>query len=54
MRISNLIKRLQHIQENEGDLTVVNCDFNIFDPFIYVSKPTEESTIKDNYLVIEY
>ena len=27
MRISNIIKRLQHIQDKEGDLTVYKTDY---------------------------
>ena len=56
MKISELIKQLEKIQQEEGDLYVTNSNYNIKEePFVYVSKP-EDGDVDDTlgtFLVIE-
>lgn len=56
MKISELIKRLEKIQQEEGDLYVTDCNYDIKEePLIYVSKP-EDGDVYDTlgtFLVIE-
>lgn len=56
MKISELIKQLEKIQQEEGDLYVTNSNYDIKEePFVYVSKP-EDGDVDDTlgtFLVIE-
>lgn len=56
MKISELIKKLEKIQKEEGDLYIVNGNYDIKqEPWIYVSKPDKEDKedTLGTFLVIE-
>jgi hypothetical protein len=43
MKISELIKQLEKIQQEEGDLYVTNSNYDIKEePLVYVSKPEDD------------
>ncbi len=54
MKISELISKLEQIQKEEGDLHIVDGNYDIKkEPMIYVSKPLDADDTLGTFLVIE-